>query len=135
MPKRLTIQDLKRKFEKYGYTILDDNYKNNKQKLNVYDAQLGKKVKLNVLNMNYAIKKNKRAEFDMDNILPVALNPEQEQRERFNVYDVLPVALQPVKQKKEPIFDIYAILPVAQQQQPKQQQTPFRRFKTTTNTL
>ena len=128
MPKRLTIQDLKRKFEKYGYTILDDNYKNNKQKLNVYDAQLGKKVKLNVLNMNYAIKKNKRAEFDMDNILPVALNPEQEQRERFNVYDVLPVALQPVKQKKEPIFDIYGILPVAQQQQPKQQQTPFRRF-------
>ena len=76
MPNKLSIQDLKNRFEKYGFIILSDSYKNNKEKLDIYDVQLNKKVKLSVQNMNYKIKMNQRSEFDFMNTLQVNTQPE-----------------------------------------------------------
>ena len=120
MPKKLTINEIKSRFEKYGFIILDDKYKNNKQKLKVYDAQLNKNVNLSVQDMKYQIDRKKRSEFDFNNILPIEYQPELQQRERFNVFDVLPVNLQPTQQRKQPIFDMFGILPV--NLQPEHQQ-------------
>ena len=102
MPKKLTIQDIKDRYEKYGYFIQDDIYRNNKYKMTVFDAQLGKNVKLSVQNMDYSIKKKKRSEYDINEILPVALNPEQIPREHFDIFNVLPTQHNP-----EPIYLTY----------------------------
>ena len=65
------IQELKNRFEKYGFIILSDSYKNAKEKLDVFDSQLNKRVRLSVQNMNYKIKTNQRSEFDFNNILNI----------------------------------------------------------------
>ena len=101
MPKKLTIQDIKDRYEKYGYFIQDDIYRNNKYKMTVFDAQLGKNVKLSVQNMNYSIKKKKRSEYDINEILPVALNPEQIPREHFDIFNVLPTQHNPERPTKQ----------------------------------
>ena len=76
MPKKLSIQELKNRFEKYGFIILSDSYKNAKEKLDVFDSQLNKRVRLSVQNMNYKIKTNQRSEFDFNNILNINDHPE-----------------------------------------------------------
>ena len=72
MPRRLTINDVKDKVEKYGFFIVDgQTYKNNTAKLRVFDAQQNKYVSLSLKQMLYRINKDKRGEFDYMNILPV----------------------------------------------------------------
>ena len=71
MPRRLTINDVKNKIEKFGFFIVDgQTYKNNTQKLKMFDAQLNKYVKLSLKDVQYRIKRDKRGEFDYMNILP-----------------------------------------------------------------
>ena len=72
MPRRLTINDVKNKIEKFGFFIVDgQTYKNNTQKLKMFDAQLNKYVKLSLKDVQYRIKRDKRGEFDYMNILPL----------------------------------------------------------------
>ena len=71
MPRRLTINDVKNRIEKYGFFIVDgQTYKNNSTKLKVFDAQENKYLNLSLKNIEYRIKKDKRGEFDYMNILP-----------------------------------------------------------------
>ena len=55
-PPKLTLQTIKDRYEKYGYIILSDKYINNKQKLDVYDTQLGKKIRLTTQELDYRCK-------------------------------------------------------------------------------
>ena len=98
MPTRLTINDVRERIEKYGYYIQDgEKYVNAKTKMRVYDTQLNKTVKLSLNQMSYKISSGQRAEYDVNEVLPVSLHPEQQprQREVFNPFDILPVSLNP----------------------------------------
>ena len=98
MPKKLSINEVKDRVEKYGYFIQDgETYDNAKKQMRVYDAQLNRIVKLSLNQMTYKIASGQRAEYDINDVLPVSLNPEQPQRQRevFNPFDVLPVSLNP----------------------------------------
>ena len=80
MPRRLTINDVKNRVEKYGYFLVDgQTYKNNTQKLKVFDAQLNKYIKLSLKDMQYRIKRDKRGEFDYNSILPIDNSAQQQQ--------------------------------------------------------
>ena len=79
MPRRLTLNEVKNRIEKYGFFIVDgETYKNNTTKMKMFDAQLNKYVKLSLKNIEYRIKKDKRGEFDYMNILPNIDNTEQQ---------------------------------------------------------
>ena len=96
MPKRLTINDVRNRIEKYGYYIQDgENYVNRKTPMKVYDAVFNQYVNLSLNQMLYRISSRIRPEYDINDILPVDLNPEQPQRQRevFNPFDILPVDL------------------------------------------
>ena len=77
-PRKLTLQDIKNRFEKYGYIILSDKYVNSKTPLLVYDAQQDKKLKLTAQELSYRVTHRDRAEFDFNNILPIEHQPEQQ---------------------------------------------------------
>ena len=80
MPKKLSINEVKDRVEKYGYFIQDgETYDNAKKQMRVYDAQLNRIVKLSLNQMNYKITSGQRAEYDINDVLPVSLNPEQPQ--------------------------------------------------------
>ena len=71
MPRKLSINDVKNRIEKYGFFIPDGQvYKNNSTKIRVFDAQENRYLNLSLKNIEYRIKKDKRGEFDYMNILP-----------------------------------------------------------------
>jgi hypothetical protein len=67
---RLSDEEVRTRIEKYGYFIIDDKpYKNQNTPMKLYDAQLGKNVKLSLRDIKYRIDTGKRAEFDIYNVL------------------------------------------------------------------
>ena len=86
MPRRLTLNDVKNRIEKYGFFIVDgETYKNNSSKMKVFDAQENKYLKLSLKNIEYRIKKDKRGEFDYMNILPsIDTKEEQDAKEQLD---------------------------------------------------
>ena len=67
---RLTDEEVRNRIEKYGYFIIDNKpYRNQDTPMNLYDAQLGKNVKLSLRDIKYRINTGKRAEFDIYNVL------------------------------------------------------------------
>ena len=74
-PPKLTLQTIKDRYEKYGYIILSDKYINNKQKLDVYDTQLGKKLRLTTQELDYRCKHWDRGEFDFMNLHSLTVSP------------------------------------------------------------
>ena len=82
-PPKLTLQTIKDRYEKYGYIILSDKYINNKTPLDVYDTQLGKKLRLTTQELDYRCKHWDRGEFDFMNLLPVQSQPQQPQLSGF----------------------------------------------------
>ena len=84
MPRRLTINDVKDKVEKYGFFLVDgQTYKNNTTKLKFFDSQENKYVNLSLKQIQYRIKKDKRGEFDYMNILPVDNSQQSQQSEHL----------------------------------------------------
>ena len=84
MPRRLTINDVKDKVEKYGFFLVDgQTYKNNTTKLKFFDSQENKYVNLSLKQIQYRIKKDKRGEFDYMNILPVDNSRQTQQSEHL----------------------------------------------------
>ena len=69
MPKRLTKQEVEDKINKYGFFFTPkSNYINSKTDMELYDAQLGEKVKLSLDKINYRINRKYRSEYDIFNI-------------------------------------------------------------------
>ena len=82
MPRKLTINDIKNRVEKYGFFVVEgQRYKNNSSKIRVFDAQENKYLNLSLKQMEYRIKRDKRGEFDYMNILP--LNNSEEEQQSF----------------------------------------------------
>jgi len=78
----LTIQEVKDRIEKYGYFLQQTHYTNQDYPMKVYDAQLGKNVKLSLKQINYQIKTGKRSEYDIYNILNSPESQAQQQQPR-----------------------------------------------------
>ena len=77
---KLTINEVRDRIEKYGYYLLDDTvYKNQRDAMKLYDAQLNKIVHLSLVQINYQVQKGYRSEFDIYNILNM---PEVQQQAR-----------------------------------------------------
>ena len=132
MPKRLTINDVRNRIEKYGYYIQDgENYVNRKTPMKIYDAVFNQYVNLSLNQMLYRISSRIRPEYDINDILPVDLNPEQQpkQREVFNPFDILPVDLNPEQpQRQREVFNPFDILPVDLNKEQPQRLNSFQRF-------
>ena len=75
---RLTDNVVRSRIEKYGYFFTNNtHYRNQDQPMELYDAQLGKNVKLSLRDINYRIKTNKRSEYDIYNILNANISQQQ----------------------------------------------------------
>lgn len=72
---RLTDEEVRTRIEKYGYFFVGEpNYKNQNTPMTLYDAQLGKKVKLSLRDIKYRVRTGKRSEYDIYNVLNTDLN-------------------------------------------------------------
>ena len=74
---RLTDEEVRTRIERYGYFFAGQpDYKNQNTPMTLYDAQLGKKVKLSLRDIKYRVRTGKRSEYDIYNVLNVDLNPQ-----------------------------------------------------------
>ena len=72
---RLTDEEVRVRIERYGYFFIDQpNYKNQDTPMNLYDAQLGKKVRLSLREIKYRVQSGQRSEYDIYNVLNVDTN-------------------------------------------------------------
>ena len=72
---RLTDEEVRTRIERYGYFFVGQpDYKNQNTPMTLYDAQLGKKVKLSLRDIKYRVRTGKRSEYDIYNVLNTDLN-------------------------------------------------------------
>ena len=78
----LTNEEVRARIEKYGYFFTTENpYRNQNTPMTLYDAQLGKNVRLSLRDIRYRVKTGKRSEYDIYNILNVQPITEAPQRQ------------------------------------------------------
>ena len=76
---RLTDEEVRSRIEKYGYFFVGQpDYRNQFAPMTLYDAQLGKNVKLSLRDIKYRVRTGKRSEYDIYNVLNVDLNQPQQ---------------------------------------------------------
>ena len=63
---RLTDEEVRSRIEKYGYFFVGQpDYRNQFAPMTLYDAQLGKNVKLSLRDIKYRVRTGKRSEYDI----------------------------------------------------------------------
>ena len=79
---RLSDEEVRVRVERYGYFFIDDTtYKNQDTPMTLYDAQLGKIVKVSLRNIKYRVNSGQRSEYDIYNVLNPGTN-QQTQNEQ-----------------------------------------------------
>lgn len=86
MPKRLSTNDVREEFERYGYSLPEDFiYRNNTTPINVIDEQTGTRERLTLKQLRYKINHG-RSEYDFPQFMNMALsdNEPKSSFERFS---------------------------------------------------